>query len=84
MGKLIQSSLNEHDLVKIRTALNEPTLLKAIEAMEVVLKELGYYKISGDPPLIDMITYSNKGLETILTAIVQAQRDADVKFYKDN
>lgn len=34
--------MNEADLVKIRTALEEETLLEACQAMERVLSELGY------------------------------------------
>ena len=35
----------EADLVKIRTALEKPSLVEAIEAMERVLEELGYHKL---------------------------------------
>lgn len=34
----------ESDLVKIRTALEEPSLVESIESMEKVLEELGYRK----------------------------------------
>lgn len=34
--------MTEYDLVKIRGALEKPSLLEAIQAMEMVLKELGY------------------------------------------
>ena len=36
--------MNEGDLVKIRTALEKPSLPKAIEAMEETLHSLGYEK----------------------------------------
>jgi len=36
--------MDEMDLVKIRTALEKETLLDACNAMEKVLKELGYEK----------------------------------------
>ena len=36
----------EADLVKIRTALEKPSLTEALVEMKRVLKELGYRKIS--------------------------------------
>ncbi len=36
--------MNEVDLVKIREALEKETLIEACDAMEKVLKELGYHK----------------------------------------
>jgi hypothetical protein len=43
--------MNESDLCKLRDALNKPTLMEAIKAVESVLNELGYYKyiIGVDP-----------------------------------
>jgi len=38
------TSLTEHDLVEIRQALEQPTLLEAISAMEKVLASLGYVR----------------------------------------
>lgn len=39
--------LSESDLVRIRGALEEETLIKAIQAVERVLKELGYRRVKG-------------------------------------
>jgi len=36
--------MNEYELVKIKEALDKPSLLEAIQAMESVLDELGYTK----------------------------------------
>jgi hypothetical protein len=43
----------EYDLVKIREALEKPSLLEAIQAMETVLKELGYTKQVLTPREVD-------------------------------
>ena len=40
--------LTERDLVKIRTALEMPTLRQAIKAMEDALKELGYVNLNDE------------------------------------
>jgi hypothetical protein len=39
-----EQEMTEYDLVKIREALEKPSLLEAIQAMEMVLKDLGYTK----------------------------------------
>jgi hypothetical protein len=36
--------LNEYDLVRIRQALEKPSLTEAIDAVEKVITELGYLK----------------------------------------
>lgn len=36
--------MTEYELVKIREALEKPSLVEAIHAMELVLDELGYTK----------------------------------------
>lgn len=36
--------MNEYDLIKIREALEKPSLLEAIRAVELVLNEMGYTK----------------------------------------
>jgi hypothetical protein len=41
--------LNEHDLVEIRQALEQPTLAEAISAMEQVLASLGYVRLARMP-----------------------------------
>lgn len=43
----------EADLVKIRTALDKETLVEACEAMEAILKELGYRSDKEMPVLGD-------------------------------
>ena len=41
--------MNEADLVKIRTALEQEPIEKAFRAMEKVLLELGYYQATPMP-----------------------------------
>ncbi len=43
--------MNEADLVEIRKAFEKPSITEAIKAMEVTLKELGFYQLADDQSL---------------------------------
>lgn len=58
--------LIEQDLVKIRQALEQPTLKEAISAMEQVLASLGYVHLEADmlreERVLSRVGAKNKGL----------------------
>ena len=46
-----EAQMNEADLVKIREALEKPSITEAIKAMGIALRELGFYQLADDQSL---------------------------------